>query len=404
MRRSALRPILAALTTVAVALAGGCASVSAGHAVKDPRTDPNAVSLALLSPGNFPTKPRPPLGLAGPEGNLVEARRLSEFTVLPFQVDPALIKRSGFSNGVIKDAASVQKAFPDPIAQGANHNFVSGFTALADNPGVQQKSIQNAVLRFATPEDAAAAAADMASKSSSVTSLFDNKPRPTQPIGLPRHPDTKAFTWPGSLPETKAALLLAYTVRGPFVVGQLTISNEGADAAGELAAATLDQQLPMLDRFQPTPVDRLAALPLDPDGLLARTLEPPAEDRKVSNGVYGPQGALAFSDDPVGDQRLYAEAGVSVAAISGPTTTYLAQDEAGAKLIINGFAETMRARGSYHRLQFPVCRTPNALSTNPIRSQSSRPRSTVWPRRAMSRSQCSAARRSLLTSRSPPSI
>ena len=82
---------------------------------------------------------------------------------------------------------------------------------------------------------------------------------------------------------------------------------------------------------------------MDPDGLLARTLEVPVEDRKVSNGVYGPQGGLAFSNDPVGDQVLYAETGVSVVAISD-TTTYLAQDEAGAKKIVDTFAETMRAR------------------------------------------------------------
>ena len=154
MRRSTLRagPAAPAVLVAALAiLAGGCASVSTGHAVKDPRTDPNAVSPALLSPGNFPTKPRPPLGLAGPAGNLVEARRMAEFMVLPFQVDQELTKTGGFGNGVIKDAASVQKAFPDPIAQGADHNFVSGFTALADNQGEQQKSIQNAVLRFATP-------------------------------------------------------------------------------------------------------------------------------------------------------------------------------------------------------------------------------------------------------------
>jgi hypothetical protein len=40
-------------------------------------------------------------------------------------------------------AAPVSKAFPEPVPQGTNHNFVAGFTALAGNPYQQQKSDPN---------------------------------------------------------------------------------------------------------------------------------------------------------------------------------------------------------------------------------------------------------------------
>lgn len=326
--------------TVAM-LVSGCATTETGTALRDPNFDPDAVVPALLQPGNYPTTPQRPLGAAGPAGHLVESRRMADFTLLPFQVDPALTKSSGLGVGVIKDVGAVVKAFPPPVFEGADHNFVAGFTTLADNQGKQERSLQNAVLRFATPEDAAAAAADMHARSAAVSNIFNDEPRPTQPTGIPRYPDTRAVAWGGG---TEAGRVLAFTHRGPLVLGQLTISIGGIEAAAEMVAATLDQQLPLLDRFVPTPVAELAALPLDDSGLVARTLPPPPDDRKVFQGSYGPHGILAFSNAPAVDQRLFDETGVTE-AVMGHTTSYAARDAAGAARIVEQFATTMAEKG-----------------------------------------------------------
>ncbi len=340
MRTRKLRS--AALGLTAALVVGGCATTVDGTALRDPNFDPDAANPALLQPGNYPTTPRPALGDAGSSGHLVEARRMADYTVLPFQVDPALTKISGSMQvGVIKDAAAVLKAFPQPIPAGADHNFVAGFTTLADNQGKQQRSIQNAVLRFATPEDAATAAADMHARSAELSNIFNDAPRPTEPTGIPRYPDTRAVTWGGG---EEMARVLAFTARGPFVLGQLTISIGGTEAAAEMVAATLDQQIPLVELFEPTPVADLGALPLDATGLVARTLPPDPENRKVYEGSYGPHGILAFSNAPAVDAQLFEDTGVTEAVI-GRATTYAARDADGAHRIVEQFAATATDRG-----------------------------------------------------------
>lgn len=334
--RALIRASVAVLAGCSVVLSG-CAETIRGNAERHPDVDP--ASTVILQPGNYPTKPAPPLGPAGPEGRLVEARRMAEYLVQPFQVDLELISGDGgpHQNGVIKNADATLKAFPKPVPEGANHNLISGITVIRDNEGQQQKSIQNTLLRFATPEDAAAAVEDMTAKSASISWPFDDDARPTEPIPIPRYPDTRAV-WDTS---SRMFSVLAYTARGPFVMAQATLSASGIEAATELVAATLDKQIPLLDTFQPTPVDQLAALPLDPDGILARTLPPPPEDSSVSAGMYGPQGFLIYSTDPPGDEKLFREAGVTAVARWG-ATVYAARDNDGAKHVVSGFTTYMR--------------------------------------------------------------
>ncbi|CAJ1582541.1 DUF7373 family lipoprotein [[Mycobacterium] wendilense] len=149
------------------------------------------------------------------------------------------------------------------------------------------------------------------------------------------------MTWGGG---EEMARVLAFTARGPFVLGQLTISIGGTEAAAEMVAATLDQQIPLVELFEPTPVADLGALPLDATGLVARTLPPDPENRKVYEGSYGPHGILAFSNAPAVDAQLFEDTGVTEAVI-GRTTTYAARDADGAHRLVEQFAETMTERG-----------------------------------------------------------
>ncbi len=323
---------------VLVLLGAGCATSVDGVARPDPQI---ADAQTTLDSGNYPTTPRPPLGTAGPAGHLVEARRMAEVLTQPFEVDPELVSSGGLGigNGVIQNAAATSKAFPEPIPEGADHNFVAGFTAIRDNPGVQKKSLHNTLLRFATPEDADAAAEDMAARSREPIYFSSARyKKPTSPIGIPRHPETTAVTFEGVSNQG----VIAFTTRGPFVLGQVTLSIDGREAAAQLVADTLDKQIPILDAFTLTPADQLVELPLDPDGLLARTLLPPEGARTVSMGSYGPRGFLTFSTAPDRDEKLFEETGVTAIASSG-TTVYQARDAAGAEVLLTGFAEQARA-------------------------------------------------------------
>lgn len=330
--------LLAAACVGLGTLTGCTTSTVQGSALRDPRINKDEVIPGLLNPGNYPTKPRPDLGKAGDafKGGLVESRRMADFVVLPFEVDPDLVSVGGLQTGVIKDYPSISRGLPKSLFDGTDpktHNVIAGFTALADNvQRDQQKSLQNTVVRFATPSDAAAAVADIMGRSGTIQGSWDNKPSTTQPISIPGHADTKAVTYsPFGSPY-----VMALTAHGPYLLAQFTIAKVGVQTAVDLAAKAIDKQIELIDRFTPTPIEGLADLPVDPDGLLARTL--PSPEDSVTLGVYGPHGILAFSSDPMGDQKVQNDAGVDQIARS-ETTVSRARDAGASQQVVQAFSD-----------------------------------------------------------------
>jgi hypothetical protein len=298
--------------------------------------------VALLDPGNYPTKPRPPLGTAGNafEGGKIESRRLAEYLVMPYQLDPAMSHQYAMADGVIKAPSALSKAFQDPVPAGAEgHNFVAGFTVNSDTGSNEDysrdKGLQNTVVRFATPADAAAAAGDMAARSAVLTNTVNLPPHVTRPVPVPRYPGTLAFAYDDN---TNQHFVLAYTAHGPYLLGQVAQSRDGADAAAALVADTLDLQGPLIDRFVATPLDQLAALPVDPTGLLARTLPVADADSTVELGTYGPHGALTFMTSPGRDEKLFADTGM-VTMSKDRVNVYQARDGAAATKIRDDFLD-----------------------------------------------------------------
>lgn len=329
---------LSALALVGCLSAVSCGSVVQGTPLRHPET--GAVADASgLNPGNYPTTPLEPLGEAGDQGYLVEARRMGENLVMPFQLDPELRSGSWMENGILARPEAAIKAFPKPLQEAVDHNYITGITALRSRGADTGKSIGNTFLRFATPEDAAAAAADLTARAATLEQEFslDNATYSTQPIPIPGHPDTTAVTWD----DNGRSNVLAFTARGPFVLAQRIRSSEGPEAAAELVNVTLNAQIPQTDAFQWTPVDEIPSLPMDPEGILARTLPPTEEDsRLVSNGFWGPHAALISQTDPEASATLFAETGL-VGMTNYGTNVYLARDEAGAEQIVEQFNEEM---------------------------------------------------------------
>ena len=105
-----------------------------------------------------------------------------------------------------------------------------------------------------------------------------------------------------------------------------------------MIAKTLDLQGPLIDQFTPTDAAKLADLPIDPTGLLARTLPVMPDDASVNQRtVYEPRGALQFQTDPPRAAILFDQTGMTHQANSA-TAVYEARDAHGAEGIADGFS------------------------------------------------------------------
>jgi hypothetical protein len=324
---------LGAAAAVAV-LVAGCATVSAGHAIKDPGDDGHTVNLAVLDPGNYPRVPAAPLGtvktLDG--GKNTEALRMAASVVLPTDVDAALVTPYWKQITAMITPAGLNVVLPDAITAivGA-HNFVYAFSSERRTEGVdvagKPRILMNVVMRFASPGDASAAAAEMSARS--LTVFPDNH---NVPVPVPGHPDTVADTYA----EGGGFDVQAYTAHGPYVLYQFTGSKDRVEVAVGLAGAAIDRQLPLLDQFAATPVDQLGGVPLDPTGLLARTV--PIRDPGINQFVvFEPRGALHFEADIAAAAQLYGQVGVSAVAVNR-TRVYQARDAKSAAAGLAGLA------------------------------------------------------------------
>jgi hypothetical protein len=341
-----------ALIGVCAAALVGCGDATTGG-VAVPATSPaaTAVNLSLLDPGHYPTKPRPPMGTAGSEqtGRLVEGRRMASYVVGPWQVDPELDAPPSGDVDVIDDYHQLgTKAMWPPIEAGAfGLPFIVGFLSQRQTGGSgQQKSLRNIVLRFADPGSASAAAQGFFDHAMAMPRTPDVTPivtEPEQAVPIPGHPDTKAalLTFQDGTQTVKE--LTVSTSHGPYVLMQVVRCPAGPDCQAQLAARTLDFQLPLIDTFTPTDPAQFATLPLDPTGLVARTLPlPDDETTSTSGAAYQPPGALHFEDDPVKIGPVLKAAGVDYVAI-GATTIYQARSPADAQKLEQDYSDAIAA-------------------------------------------------------------
>ncbi|HUO41205.1 MAG TPA: hypothetical protein VMU34_26710 [Mycobacterium sp.] len=316
-----------------LASAVGCSVAEPGTAVKAPGgPPPGTVDVSLLGSGNLPTKPAPPLGAAGSPaaGALIDARRMADDVVGPWDVDPALVIPSPLRAVIVKDAAAIGLIEPTGVAPAAQgHNFINGFAS--DRQDQDQDRLMNAVLRFADPSSAAGAAADMAK------AVTTGQPNPARPVPIPGHPDASATTYSYNSygGDERPITVLSYTAHGAYVLCQ-TAQADDIDTAAALIGKTLDTQGPLIDQFVPTDPAKFAELPADPTGLLAHTMPTPTypegEDAFPPNpkvGLYGPHAALHLQDDPLAVAAAFTTAGVALMSYN-QTVVYQTRDSAAA--------------------------------------------------------------------------
>jgi hypothetical protein len=326
----------------AALLVAGCGHGASGHAEKSLGAPASgAVDTNLLGSGNFPIKPTPPLGTAGSaiQGALIDARRMADNVVGPWEVDPSMVIPSASRAMVLPDTAALGDVLPVAVADAAKpHRLIYGFASDRQNPN--QGRLMNAVLRFADPAAAVAAATEMAAAATA------QAPTVNHPLPIPGHPDARAttFTYDLDTAPDQPVTLYSFTPHGSYVLVQLAHSAS-LDAAVGLVVGALDVQGPRIDQFVPTDPSQFSTLAVDPSGLLAHTMsaptypDPPGAkpfDPKI--GVYLPRAALHFQDSPVDVQSAFADAGLREMAFN-QTIIYRTRDAAAAHALVNDLAD-----------------------------------------------------------------
>lgn len=317
---SVMRIAKLAAAIAAVSLLAGCTTVTAGNATKDPSFKPGDAIVSLLNPGNYPTAPKPgPALKPGAEtGRIFDGERMGDYVVGPWEVDSQLLDADITATGLL---LSVHSVFHANTEVANKHHFIYGFGSTRGTPqgADHPRSIQNAVLRFPDPAEAAAAAADFY-----MQDPFRQLSSSNPDVSVPGHPETRAFQFTTA---DGAFATKALTVHGPLLLVQGTSSQQSADVSLQLAAKTLDLQTSRIDAFRPTDPSQFATMQIDPDGLLRRVV--PTKDGTFNQGLWGPHAILHFDSDPLKTAPALAEAGVDQVAVRG-AYVYQTRDAAAA--------------------------------------------------------------------------
>jgi hypothetical protein len=322
------------------------ATTSAPPAVVDPK---------LLDVGQYPTVPFPPLGTAGsPEaGAVADAKQMADFVVGPWEIDESVINPYLDSFFVINGAAALTQLGPESVAAAAGrHGFINGFAS--ERQATDKIVLVNAVLRFPDAAAAAAASTDMGD----AAATFPIAGVMPTVVVIPGHPDAVASTYPftphGS--DQARATIRSFTAHGPYVLMQFVQTIDGVEHAAGLVAKTIDAQGPSIDQFKAADPGALGAVPLDPTGLLARTL-PAGQGATAKNAVYDIRGAAHFQSDPIASTKLFKDNGVTEVAMA-KTNVYQAKDEAGARAVTDSFGMEVTAEST--KPADPVPALPNS--------------------------------------------
>ena len=304
-----------------VLLVSGCA----GSGVDPDTTEASpgqTVDIADLDVGNYVSTPRPPLGQAETftVGAAIEARRMSGFVVGPWEIDAELWEAPLGLLARVYPAPSVYAlnvGKQEGAALTERDDFVNGFRSERASPrsADARRDLANTVLRLGDPtaaaETAPALAQGLRADLSSTSSVAESPP---QPIAIPGHPEALAVSYSHvvKVDGQRRHAAVSYTAHGPYVLKQYAETTGDPAELPALIAGTLDVQVPRIDQFTPTDPYGFKQLPLDPSGLLARTVPLPEDDDQFypeQNAVYDRAAILHFLDDPLSAERALTDAG-----------------------------------------------------------------------------------------------
>ena len=361
--------VTVSLVIAVTMLASSCASSTDGSAVVPPDAPSQTIDVMQLDVGDYPTRPRAPLGVAGtPEkGAIVEGQRMADYVVGPWEVDQRLLQGGhrpvvsgdGYATSAGVRVPTRDRKGLDPIpwltpaqseAISERDTLITGF--FSNRKVDSNRLLQNVALRFVDEPAAAAAVVEIGAAIQNDTTLSDQ----VTPVTIPGYADAVAATYRVGDTSSEAVHLPGFdssddvwrytgvrsvVARGPYVLMQEARSPEGLDSALTMVVKTLDLQGPLIDQFRATAPAELADVQTDPTGLLARTIPVTPEDLWVAQhevAVFEPRGALHFRGEPVDRAAAMTDGGVDVVA-NGKDIVYQARDEAAAARVMEAFAD-----------------------------------------------------------------
>ncbi|HXO54107.1 MAG TPA: hypothetical protein VN888_24500, partial [Mycobacterium sp.] len=260
---------------ISAALLAGCGHDGGTGSPPATSAKPPAVDVSTLDTGKYLTLPRR-LGQVASEdeGRMAEAIRMAEAVADPMSVDPTLVEQSVFAplitaSDVASNISMTGQAVVAPVL--AKYGMVAGRLLMANNTKVDPSSserpehdVKTVLIMLVRFQDATAAknaavemdAADFAVSPENV------------PVPVTKYPTAHGH-WRPTNPSMASTL-----AHDDFVIHVLvTNPTPNLETLTGMVEKTFDQEIPALDRFAPTPVDRIAKLPKDPDGLLGRLVD-----------------------------------------------------------------------------------------------------------------------------------
>lgn len=247
--------------------------------------------VSKLDVGNYQTKPRT-IGNAksDKQARTREAQRLADYVALPYEADPSYVEdvwslrshivlnRKTLGNLVINDTF-------DEVAKDLTAGWVNAWST-GGAPQDNRRTLNLAVLMF--PDAQTATTVGPTLEHDDFTYNRDN-----QPVPITKHPNTTAHWRPD------ISSIGSWTVHDRYVIFIKVVDDTSAPDLPALTAQVermLDVQVPLLDKFHPTPANELPHIPLDPPGLLGRTIpnNPEQPSRAEPDGLYEGRGMLSL--------------------------------------------------------------------------------------------------------------
>ncbi|WP_063824710.1 DUF7373 family lipoprotein [Nocardia pseudovaccinii] len=310
-----------AALALALTVATGCSTSITGS----PQPGLTPVELRNLKTGALATEPSDyqlHLSDGKKDVRLIEARRMLNYLVHPFDVDSDLTD-IGYTK-LMADPYSMTAdgALPEfykPVTD--KYDLIAGAYVSRTNGSLRSmKRLIMAILRFPTAADSTGAAAEF--------DRITREQRERHDIQITGYPDARASS-PDDLTVT------AFQSHGPYLIlTNAALPQPNRDGLADRVKKAIDLQIAQLDRQQPIPLDDVLDLPIDPDGIMRRAA-PRAKDFSdpffgiADFGPYQPSGILHFQRNPIEVRKAMEDSGVDLVGRRAGTV-YRTRDLAGA--------------------------------------------------------------------------
>lgn len=237
-------------------------------------------------------------------------------------------------------------ADPGEFDPGDRRVSCEGNAADPDDP----TSLRNAVLRVADPGAATSIAQGLAAGGlnmpPAVLKTADLIPtEPIRAVPVPGHPEATGILLVHREGDRDVEEVITVSAHGSYGLIQVARSAQGPDAAAALTGHALDQQVPLIDGFVSTDPAQFCLLPLDPTGLLARTVTRKAgQGSTMSDATFDRAAALQLEDDPLTAGPALDAAAVDVVAPHASTVIDTCRSPSRSCQSDSGFHNVFRKR------------------------------------------------------------